>query len=67
MTLAALDSVADILSAEGKVSSLELAWHGLRTLEIEAVVPEGVLKHVVRVVTENCRTLKFKNSGFEDE
>jgi len=29
VTLAALDSVADILSG-GKVSALELAWHGLR-------------------------------------
>lgn len=37
------------------------------TLEIHAEVPDGVPKHVVRVVTENCRTLKFSNHGFEDE
>ncbi len=37
------------------------------TLEIDAEVPEGVPKNVVRIVTENCRTLKFSNHGFEDE
>lgn len=36
------------------------------TLEIEAEVPEGVPDNVVRTVTENCRTLKFKTHGFED-
>ncbi len=37
------------------------------TLEIEADVPNGVPEHVVRIVTENCRTLKFENQGFEAE
>ena len=37
------------------------------TLEIEATVPEGVPERVVRVVTENCRTLKFTSHGFESE
>ena len=38
------------------------------TLEITARVPEGVPENVVRIVTENCRTLKFeKSSGFEME
>jgi len=37
------------------------------TLEIEATVPNGVPDHVVRVVTENCRTLKFTSHGFEKE
>lgn len=37
------------------------------TLEIEAHVPDGVPDHVVRTVTENCRTLKFDSHGFESE
>ena len=37
------------------------------TLEIEAEIPSGVSDHVVRTVTENSRTLKFTNQGFEKE
>ena len=37
------------------------------TLEIRARVDEGVPEKVVRTVTENARTLKFDNFGFEDE
>jgi hypothetical protein len=37
------------------------------TLEIEADVPSGVPDNVVRTVTENGRTLKFTNQGFEKE
>ncbi|GAB4249809.1 MAG: Swt1 family HEPN domain-containing protein [Thermoleophilia bacterium] len=37
------------------------------TLEIEATVPEGIPEQVVRIVTENCRTLKFTSHGFERE
>jgi predicted AAA+ superfamily ATPase len=37
------------------------------TLEIEAEIPTGTPEHVVRTVTENCRTLKFKSHGFEKE
>ena len=37
------------------------------TLEIEAKIPDGVSDNVVRTVTENCRTLKFKSQGFEKE
>ncbi|RMG33561.1 MAG: ATP-binding protein [Gammaproteobacteria bacterium] len=37
------------------------------TLEIEANIPDGVPENVVRIVTENCRTLKFRNQGFEKE
>ncbi|MFN3286645.1 MAG: AAA+ family ATPase, partial [bacterium] len=37
------------------------------TLEIEAVAPEGVPEDVVRTVTENARTLKFRTHGFETE
>ncbi len=37
------------------------------TLEIEAEFPDGVPDHVIRTVTENCRTLRFKSHGFERE
>ncbi len=38
------------------------------TLEIEAQIPEGAPDNVVRIVTENARTLKFEpGSGFEKE
>jgi len=35
------------------------------TLEIEAKIPNGAPDHVVRTVTENSRTLKFTDQGFE--
>ena len=37
------------------------------TLEIEAHIPDGTPEHVIRTVTENSRTLKFDDSGFENE
>jgi hypothetical protein len=37
------------------------------TLEIEADIPNGAPENVVRTVTENSRTLKFTNQGFEKE
>jgi hypothetical protein len=37
------------------------------TLEIEAQIPDGAPDNVVRTVTENSRTLKFTNHGFESE
>ena len=37
------------------------------TLEIEAAIPTGASDQVVRVVTENSRTLKFKSQGFEKD
>ena len=37
------------------------------TLEIEAEIPNGTPDTVVRTVTENGRTLKFRNQGFEKE
>ena len=37
------------------------------TLDIEAHIPDGAPDHVVRTVTENSRTLKFDDSGFEEE
>jgi len=35
------------------------------TLEISVEVPEGIPENVVRIVSENCNTLKFKTHGFE--
>jgi hypothetical protein len=37
------------------------------TVEIEAELPSGAPDHIVRTVTENCRTLKFESSGFEQD
>lgn len=37
------------------------------TLEIEAEIPAGAPENVVRIVTENGRTLKFVSQGFERE
>ena len=35
---------------------------------VEAEIPSGALDHVVRTVTKNARTLKFKeHSGCEEE
>jgi hypothetical protein len=37
------------------------------TLEIEADIPDGAPDSVVRIVTENGRTLKFDSHGFEED
>ena len=37
------------------------------TLEIHADIPSGVPDETVRTVTENCRTLKLEDFGFEVE
>ncbi len=37
------------------------------TLEIEAEIPTGAQENIVRIVTENSRTLKFVGQGFESE
>ncbi|MGI8895995.1 MAG: hypothetical protein ACR2HE_10160, partial [Casimicrobiaceae bacterium] len=37
------------------------------TLEIQAETAFGAPENVVRTVTENCRTLKFSDHGFETE
>ena len=36
-------------------------------IEISATAPGGYSEDTVRTVTENCRTMKFDSSGFEDE
>ncbi|HJW91819.1 MAG TPA: hypothetical protein VJ436_14375, partial [Anaerolineales bacterium] len=37
------------------------------TLEILVEVQEGIPENVVRIVSENCNTLKFKTHGFEEQ
>lgn len=37
------------------------------TLEIEARLPEEASDQLIRIVTENCRVLKFGSQGFEEE
>jgi predicted AAA+ superfamily ATPase len=37
------------------------------TIEIVASLPNGASDQLVRTVTENCRTLRFENQGFEKE
>jgi hypothetical protein len=37
------------------------------TLEVDAEIPAGAPDYVVRIVTENGRTLKFTSQGFEAE
>ena len=36
-------------------------------LEIQAHIPDGASTELVRTITENCRTLKFTDHGFEEE
>ncbi|BCV23911.1 Swt1 family HEPN domain-containing protein [Gelria sp. Kuro-4] len=51
-----IQHLASLLDAQVKI-----------TLEIQATVPDGVPEHVFRAVTENCRTLKFSQYGFEED
>jgi predicted AAA+ superfamily ATPase len=37
------------------------------TLEVQVRMPTGAPPHVVRTVTENCRTLGFTQAGFEED
>jgi hypothetical protein len=36
------------------------------SLEVEAESADGFTQQTVRTVSENCRTLKVKDSGFEE-
>jgi hypothetical protein len=47
--------------------ALQSGAHVEVTLEIQAQMPEGAPDNVVRIVTENARTLKFIAQGFEPE
>ena len=35
------------------------------TMEIHVNIPDGISDQIVRTVTENCKTLKFKSHGFD--
>jgi hypothetical protein len=37
------------------------------TMEIQAHSARGIPENVVRIVSENCKTLKFQTQGFERE
>ena len=37
------------------------------SVEISAKVPDGVSQAIRRIVEENCRTLRFRSHGFEEE
>ena len=37
------------------------------TLELQVEVPDGIPADRQRIVNENCRTLKFRHNGFEEE
>ena len=37
------------------------------TLDIRVDVPDGIPDQVVRIDSKNAKTLKFDNSGFEEE
>jgi hypothetical protein len=37
------------------------------TLQIEAESPDRFPQHVLRIVSENARTLKFRNQRFEPD
>ena len=36
-------------------------------LEIHAHIPDGASPELVRTITENCRTLRFTDHGFEEQ
>ena len=35
-------------------------------LEVHSKIPDGASPELVRTITENCRTLRFENYGFEE-
>lgn len=37
------------------------------TLEIQAIIPDGVPLDIQLVIEENCCTLRFENASFEEE
>jgi len=69
VTLDATRAVRDATAVIEEVAQHLSGLLGVRveiTMEIHAELPEGVSEHIVRTVTENCRTLKFTNYGFEE-
>ena len=51
---AVIQHLASLLGANVKI-----------TLEIEAQLPDGAPENLIRTVSENCRTLRFEQFGFE--
>jgi hypothetical protein len=51
-----IQHLTKLLGAKGEITPLEIL----------AEIPDGVPEQVVRTVTENCRTLRFRGHGFED-
>jgi len=68
-----LDSTRAVRDATAVIEEVAQHLSGLLgtrveiTMEIHAELPEGTPEHIVRTVTENCRTLKFTSYGFEKE
>lgn len=50
-----IQHIASLSSADIKIS-----------LEITANTPDGIPENVVRIIIENCKTLKFKENAFEE-
>ena len=48
------------------VSHWAVGWRGPDHPGIRAEAPDRLPECVVRTVTENCKTLKFRDSGFEE-
>ena len=58
---------ADQIADRGREAPRRSRGRGRRVkLEISANVPDGVPDDVVRTVTENAKTLKFEQHGFEE-
>jgi len=59
-----------IVASHSKMAAMVLKLPGrLQRLPAGGVlegIPNGAPDNVVRTVTENCRTLKFESSGFEE-
>ena len=57
------DVIQGVIEHLTKLTNVEVEL----TLEIQARIPEGAPDDVVRLVSENCRALKFTTFGFEEE
>ena len=53
-----VEEIISHLTAEGAKTDV--------VLEVDAVISEGISPQTVRIISENCRTLKIENFGFED-
>jgi hypothetical protein len=62
-SLVGSDSADEVISHLNSIVGAEVRV----TLEIDATIPGGASEQVVRTVTENCKSLKFKQQGFEKD